>query len=53
VVSADLDELLALCHRIVVLSRGVLAGEVTDLAAAGARTHIGQLLTAADPGAAA
>jgi ABC-type uncharacterized transport system ATPase subunit len=53
VVSADLDELLALCHRIVVLSRGVLAGEVTDLAAAGARTHIGQLMTAADPGAAA
>jgi simple sugar transport system ATP-binding protein len=47
VISADLDELLALCHRVVVLSRGRIAGEVTDLAAAGVRSRIGQLMTAA------
>jgi ABC-type uncharacterized transport system ATPase subunit len=47
VISADLDELLALCHRVVVLSRGRLAGEVTDLAAGGVRAHIGELMTAA------
>jgi len=47
VVSADLDELLALCHRVVVLSRGRIAGEETDLAAAGVRDRIGRLMTAA------
>lgn len=49
VVSADLDELLALCHRVVVLHRGQLAGalEGTDLAAADARTRLGAWMVGA------
>ncbi|HEY1552068.1 MAG TPA: ATP-binding cassette domain-containing protein [Kofleriaceae bacterium] len=45
VISADLDELLALCHRIVVLLRGSLVGEHT--AEAGARAKLGELMTGA------
>ncbi len=36
VISADLDELLALCHRVVVLLRGRIVGEGRDRAALGA-----------------
>ncbi|HEX4455177.1 MAG TPA: ATP-binding cassette domain-containing protein [Kofleriaceae bacterium] len=45
VISADLDELLALCHRIVVLLRGSLVGE--HAAEAGARAKLGELMTGA------
>ncbi len=45
VISADLDELLALCHRIVVLLRGSLVGERT--AEPGARAKLGELMTGA------
>jgi general nucleoside transport system ATP-binding protein len=45
VISADLDELLALCHRIVVLLRGSLVGE--HVAEAGARAKLGELMTGA------
>ena len=50
VISADLDELLALCHRIVVLLRGRLVGEVGGeaLLAGDARTLIGRMMTGAD-----
>ncbi|MBA3460659.1 MAG: ATP-binding cassette domain-containing protein [Deltaproteobacteria bacterium] len=41
VISADLDELLALCHRIVVLLRGKIAGERTT------REELGALMTGA------
>ncbi|HVV83475.1 MAG TPA: ATP-binding cassette domain-containing protein, partial [Kofleriaceae bacterium] len=43
VISADLDELLVLCDRIVVLHRGRLAGEVAgdELAAADVRVRLG------------
>ena len=41
VISADLDELLALCHRIVVLLRGRIAGERTT------REELGALMTGA------
>ncbi|MCW5808581.1 MAG: heme ABC transporter ATP-binding protein, partial [Deltaproteobacteria bacterium] len=49
VISADLDELLALCHRIVVLLRGAIAGEVGGdaLRAPGARAALGALMTGA------
>ncbi|MBE7448357.1 MAG: ATP-binding cassette domain-containing protein [Kofleriaceae bacterium] len=43
VVSADLDELLALCHRVVVLHRGAFAGELAGdaLRADDARARLG------------
>ena len=47
VISADLDELLALCHRIVVLLRGRLVGEVTGDALANARSTLGLMMTGA------
>ncbi len=49
VVSADLDELLALCHRTVVLLRGRIVGECGGdaLRSAGARDAIGALMTGA------
>jgi ABC-type uncharacterized transport system ATPase subunit len=45
VVSADLDELLALCHRIVVLLRGRIVGEVTALHEPETRAKLGELMT--------
>ena len=47
VISADLDELLALCHRVVVLLRGRIAGEHADPSAPGAREALGALMTGA------
>ncbi|MGE0396390.1 MAG: ABC transporter ATP-binding protein [Kofleriaceae bacterium] len=49
VISADLDELLALCHRIVVMLRGRIVGERAGeaLHAADARAQIGTLMTGA------
>jgi simple sugar transport system ATP-binding protein len=44
-VSADLDEILALAHRAVVLYRGAIAGEVAELAATDARAQLGALMT--------
>jgi simple sugar transport system ATP-binding protein len=41
VISADLDELLALCHRIVVILRGAIVGEDTG------RAELGALMTGA------
>jgi len=41
VISADLDELLALCHRIVVMLRGKLVGESTE------RAQLGAMMTGA------
>ncbi|MBA3395189.1 MAG: ATP-binding cassette domain-containing protein [Deltaproteobacteria bacterium] len=54
VISADLDELLALCHRIVVLLRGKLVGEVGGeaLRGANAREQIGLMMTGGVPGTA-
>ncbi|MCB9562414.1 MAG: ATP-binding cassette domain-containing protein [Kofleriaceae bacterium] len=48
-VSADLDELLGLCHRVVVLHRGRLVGEVVGdaLRADGVRGRLGALMTGA------
>ncbi|MGE5181988.1 MAG: ABC transporter ATP-binding protein [Acidobacteriota bacterium] len=50
VISADLDELLVLCHRIVVLLRGELAGERGGDALRGpdARAQLGALMTGAE-----
>ena len=50
VISADLDELLALCHRIVVLLRGRIVGERGGAALRGkdARNALGALMTGAD-----
>ena len=45
VISADLDELLALCHRIVVVLRGAIVGE--HVGGAGARAALGALMTGA------
>lgn len=47
VISADLDELLALCHRIVVILRGKLVGERagTALRDPAARAALGSLMT--------
>jgi len=47
VISADLDELLTLCHRIVVVLRGKIAGERggSALQEAGARNALGALMT--------
>jgi general nucleoside transport system ATP-binding protein len=49
VISADLDELLALCHRVVVLLRGRLVGERAGDALRGeaARAALGVLMTGA------
>lgn len=49
VISADLDELLALCHRIVVLLRGRVVGEVGGEALRGehSRSALGALMTGA------
>jgi simple sugar transport system ATP-binding protein len=46
-VSADLDEILALAHRAIVLYRGAIAGAVDDLAASDARAQLGALMTGA------
>ena len=42
-IAADLDELLALCHRVVVMHRGAVVGELAGaaLAAADARARLG------------
>jgi simple sugar transport system ATP-binding protein len=55
VISADLDELLTLCHRIVVMLRGRIVGERAGdaLREAGARTALGALMTGAAAGEAA
>jgi general nucleoside transport system ATP-binding protein len=55
VISADLDELLALCHRIVVLLRGAIVGarDGEALRDAGARAALGVLMTGAEARAAA
>src|SRR6185503_5516624 len=47
VISADLDELLALCHRVVVLLRGKLVGERggAELRSEQARAQLGSLMT--------
>jgi simple sugar transport system ATP-binding protein len=47
VVSADLDELLALCHRIVVLLRGKIVGDLAgdELRGASARQTLGTFMT--------
>jgi simple sugar transport system ATP-binding protein len=49
VISADLDELLALCHRIVVLLRGQIVGELAGdaLRATDAREQLGVMMTGA------
>jgi len=49
VISADLDELLALCHRIVVLLRGQIAGGLAsdELRAPNARERLGVFMTGA------
>jgi general nucleoside transport system ATP-binding protein len=54
VISADLDELLALCHRVVVMLRGRIVGERSGdaLRAADARTALGKLMTGAQEDAA-
>ena len=50
VISADLDELLALCHRIVVMLRGRIVGERGGeaLRADGVRADLGRLMTGAE-----
>jgi simple sugar transport system ATP-binding protein len=50
VISADLDELLALCHRIVVMLRGQIVGERGGdaLRSEGVREDLGQLMTGAE-----
>jgi simple sugar transport system ATP-binding protein len=52
VISADLDELLTLCHRIVVMLRGRIVGERAGdaLRDAGARTALGALMTGVGAG---
>ena len=52
VISADLDELLGLCHRIVVLLRGRIVGESAALADADARIQLGAMMTGSQQGAA-
>lgn len=49
VISADLDELLVLCHRVVVMLRGELVGELggDELRAPEARARLGALMTGA------
>ena len=50
VISADLDELLALCHRVVVLLRGRIVGERAGVALRGrdARVALGEMMTGAE-----
>ncbi len=50
VISADLDELLALCHRVLVLLRGAIVGERSgaDLHTEAARADLGALMTGAE-----
>ncbi|MBL8623698.1 MAG: ATP-binding cassette domain-containing protein [Myxococcales bacterium] len=50
-IAADLDELLALCHRVVVMHRGALAGELAGaaLAAPDARARLGAWMVGATP----
>jgi simple sugar transport system ATP-binding protein len=50
VISADLDELLALCHRIVVMLRGRIVGERAGeaLRAGDVRADLGRLMTGAE-----
>ena len=50
VISADLDELLALCHRIVVMLRGRIVGEREGAALRddAARAALGALMTGAE-----
>jgi simple sugar transport system ATP-binding protein len=50
VISADLDELLGLCHRIVVLLRGRIVGQRAGAALAGAdaRAALGAMMTGAE-----
>jgi simple sugar transport system ATP-binding protein len=50
VISADLDELLALCHRVVVMLRGRIVGERSGdaLRAGDARVELGRLMTGAE-----
>jgi ABC-type uncharacterized transport system ATPase subunit len=48
VISADLDELLSLCHRIVVLLRGRIVGERGGVFDAAARAELGVLMTGAE-----
>ena len=50
VISADLDELLALCHRVIVLLRGKIVGERAGAAlhAEDTRAALGALMTGAD-----
>ena len=54
VISADLDELLALCHRVVVMLRGRIVGERAgdELRAPDARAALGELMTGTARGAA-
>ena len=47
VISADLDELLALCHRIVVVLRGKLVGELDGAQLRNARATLGAMMTGA------
>ena len=47
VISADLDELLALCHRVVVMLRGRIVGERSGDALRTARQDLGVLMTGA------
>jgi len=53
VISADLDELLVLCHRVVVMLRGRIVGERAGAAlqADDVRTGLGGLMTGAQTGA--
>ena len=50
VISADLDELLALCHRVIVLLRGRIVGERSgrELRARDARAALGAWMTGAE-----
>ena len=48
VISADLDELLALCHRVVVLLRGRIVGERGGAELATSRAVLGALMTGAE-----
>jgi simple sugar transport system ATP-binding protein len=54
VISADLDELLGLCHRVVVMLRGRIVGERAgaELRADDARAALGELMTGSARGAA-
>ncbi|MEZ4399837.1 MAG: ATP-binding cassette domain-containing protein [Kofleriaceae bacterium] len=49
VMSADLDELMTVCHRVVVMHRGHVAGELAGIALAGsdARTRLGAWMVGA------